>query len=89
MTTQYDKIDYSFKKAAVYRIVVQGDIDTEMSERLWGLQVNIDKGNRNKAISTLIGQIDDQSALAGILNTLHEMHMTVIAVNMLSEIENA
>ncbi len=80
--------EFSFRKPAIYKIVVQGEIDAEWSDRLWGLQVNISKAKNGKPITSLVGQINDQSALSGILTTLNDMHMTVISVNMLSEIES-
>ncbi len=87
MTEGLNNIDFDFKTAAAYRIVVQGKIDAERAESLLGLQATIKKINNQKFISMLVGQINDQAALSGILNMLYEMHMTVISVNMLSEIE--
>lgn len=83
-TEKYKSLNANFKKAAIYKITVQGTIDAKWSERLWGLQVNIEDENRQ--ISTLVGQINDQAALSGILNALYEMHTIVISVNMLSDI---
>jgi hypothetical protein len=34
-------------------------------------------------ITTLEGDLSDQAALAGILNTLYELHLTVISVKRL------
>lgn len=84
-TEKYKSLNANFKKAAIYKITVQGAIDAKWSERLWGLQVNIEDENRQ--ISTLVGQINDQAALSGILNALYEMHTIVISVNMLSDIK--
>jgi len=49
-----------------------------------GLQLSVEKGEGQKYVSTLIGKIDDQAALSGILNMLYDMHITVISVQMLS-----
>ena len=40
----------------------------------------------NKPISTMIGMIRDQSELSGIIILLHDMHITIISVNMLTEV---
>lgn len=88
-TDKYNTIDFSFKKAAIYKIVVQGEIDQEWLDQMMGLQVNIHKRKDKGSITTLIGQIHDQSALSGILTMINDMHMTVISVNMLSEIEES
>ena len=83
------KSDNYFKNAAIYKIVVQGELNAEWPIQSWGLQVNVQKVKGKKTITSLVGQINDQSALSGILNKLYDIHMTVISVNMLSEIENA
>lgn len=78
---------FSFIKPAVYKIKVLGDLNVSWSERLGGLQINIEKSKDRDPVSVLIGQINDQSALSGILNTLYENHLTIISVNML-KVEN-
>ncbi len=79
---------FSFEKAAIYKIVIQGEIDLEWSNHVMGLQVNVSRVRGKDSVTTLIGQINDQSALSGILTTLNDLHMTVISVNMLTDIEN-
>ena len=74
---------FSFIKPAVYKIKVLGDLNVSWSERLGGLQISIEKTKDKGPVSMLIGQINDQSALSGILNTLYENHLTIISVNML------
>ena len=78
----------NFKKEAVYKIVVNGVLNESYSRRLPAMQIIVSKENRNKPFTTLIGEIKDQAALSGILNSLYDMQYTVISVNMLSEIEN-
>ncbi len=86
MTEKNKDLESSFTKPAIYKIVGQGKIDYKLANRMLGLQVNVEKGEGQKYYSTLIGKINDQAALSGILNTLYDMHITVISVNMLSEI---
>jgi hypothetical protein len=76
----------NFKKPTIYKIVVQGTIDTNSWDYFSGLQISV---NKNKSTTSLIGMISDQSALSGILSKLYDMHMTVISVNMLSETDNS
>ena len=78
----------SFRKAAIYKIVVQGILEESWSDRYRGMQISVERKKGKAVFSTLVGEIRDQAALSGILNTLYEMHLTVISVNMLSEIEN-
>ena len=78
---------FSFIKPSVYKIKVLGDLNVSWSERLGGLQISIERSKDRDPVSVLIGQINDQSALSGILNTLYENHLTIISVNML-KVEN-
>ena len=80
--------DFNFKKAAIYKIVVQGAINESWSDRMHGMQIKVEKRTDNIPFSSLVGEIRDQSALSSILNSLYDMHMTVISVNMLSDIED-
>lgn len=77
--------EFSFTKAAVYKIKVLGDLNVSWSERLGGLQISVERSEDKEPVSVLIGQMNDQSALSGVLNTLYENHLTIISVNMLKE----
>ncbi len=37
-------------------------------------------------VSTLTGELPDQTALAGVLNALYEMHLTVLSVEYLKSV---
>ena len=76
-----------FKKSTIYKIVVEGELDDSWSERL-GLQITMEKKAGKRPSSFLVGRITDQAALSSILNSLYDMHMTVISVNMLTDMED-
>ena len=78
---------FNFKKSAIYKIVVEGNLDESWSDRL-GLQITVQKKAGKKPISLLVGKIADQAALSSVLNSLYDMHMTVISVNMLTDVED-
>ena len=78
----------NFKKAAVYKIIVKGKIYEGFTERMQGMQLKVESGTNRESYSTLVGEIRDQAALSGILNDLYDMHMTVISVNMLTDISD-
>jgi hypothetical protein len=82
-----DKVSYefSFKKPAIYKIKVLGDLGESWSERLGGMQINVERSQDKSPVSVLIGQINDQSALSGVLNTLYELHLTIMSVNVLKD----
>ena len=80
--------NFSFKKPAIYKIKVQGNLNTRYtrwSERLGGLQISVEKSGDKDPVSVLIGQINDQAALSGILNALYENHLSIISVNLLED----
>ncbi len=73
--------EIDFKKKAIYKIIVKGSVNNELSNSLLGMQIYKDRINKTE--SSIVGVISDQAALSGILNTLYEKHLTVISVNML------
>jgi hypothetical protein len=85
MTSKKMVPEFGFQKVAVYKIVVQAELDESWSERLGGFEIKIERLKGKKPVSVLVGQINDQSALSGIMNMLYEFHIPIISVNMLSE----
>ncbi len=75
----------NFIEANIYRIIVKGSINKDLSNSLQGMQIYKDR--KEKTESSIVGMISDQAALSSILNTLYEKHLTVISVNMF-EIKN-
>jgi hypothetical protein len=68
-------------KAAIYRIKVRGMVPESWHERLGGLQIS----NKTEDGVTLEGRLPDQSALAGVLDTLFSLHLSLLEVNCLEE----
>ena len=61
---------YPFHRPGIYRIRVLGSIDENWSERLGNLRIKA-------------GRVRDQAELAGLLNSLYELHLTLLSVEML------
>ena len=76
---------FMFGGPAVYRIVVLGDIDTGASESLGGMRIDAIGGEDGERVTTLVGRLKDQAHLAGILNTIHEMHLPLLEVEKLDD----
>ena len=70
---------------ATYRIRVQGKLDEGWLDRLGGLAITADTTAVNKPVTILVGHLLDQAALAGVLNTLYEMHLPLLSVENLDE----
>lgn len=65
---------------ANYRIFVQGILDQNWSGRLGGLEITIAAAQEEKLVTKLTGELMDQAALIGVINTLYELHLPLLAV---------
>jgi hypothetical protein len=66
---------------AIYRIEIRGLLDDSWSARLGGLSItSVQDLEYGDQITTLEGSVPDQAALLGILNTLYNLKLPLIAV---------
>ncbi len=72
-----------FDLPAAYQIVVQGRVAPDMSDLLGGMTLQVISGEAGSPATILSGELSDQAALAGVLNLLYELHLTVISVERL------
>jgi hypothetical protein len=72
---------------AKYRISVVGVLEESFSDRLCGLTIRNTQPDQSasKPVAILTGQLADQAALFGVLNTLYNMRMPLLAVEYLNE----
>jgi hypothetical protein len=54
-----------------------------MSELLGGMNISQAKVEAGPPVTTLEGELRDQAALAGVLNSLYELHLSVLSVTCL------
>ena len=54
-----------------------------MSDLLGGMTISPDTMEAGQTVTTLSGELVDQAALAGVLNMLYELHLTVLSVKRL------
>ena len=65
-----------------YRITVRGLLEKSWASRL--ADMNITGSSRGDERETvLIGRLQDQAALFGVLNTLYELHLPVLSIELL------
>ena len=83
MTSVATRNPIPFDCPAIYQINVRGRIDPNWSDRLEGMQISLIRLETELPITTLVGELFDQSSLAGVLNTLYELHLMVISVTCL------
>jgi hypothetical protein len=76
---------YPFDRPGNYRIRVLGVLDERFSERLGGLRIRKCSIEDNEApVTELVGQVRDQAELAGLLNNLYELHLTLRSVEYIN-----
>ena len=85
MTREESRKKFSFTRPGNYRIRVQGFLDERWSERLGGMYITINHREDRGMLATLVGRLQDQAELAGVLNTLYEMHLPLLSVEYLDE----
>jgi len=59
-------------------------LDESWYERLAGMSISTDSREDRGSVTTLVGQMRDQAELAGVLNTLYELHLTLLSVEYLN-----
>ena len=68
----------------MYRIRVRGQLDSSWSERLGGMTMTTTGGMDTDETTMLEGQLLDQAALTGILNTLYDMQLPLVSVECIN-----
>ena len=61
---------------AIYQICVEGTLASEWSKRLAGMRITPADESR----TMLVGRLNDQAALSGVLTALYELHLPVYSV---------
>ena len=72
-----------FDSPALYQISVEGQLDPTWSDRLDGMSICQATVEAGTPVTSMEGELQDQTALAGVLNTLYELHLPVILVKRL------
>ena len=73
-----------FNRSGKYRILVHGSLDKSWSERLGGLRIAPSSTKGQGSVTSLVGQVRDQAELAGVLDTLYELHLSLLSVEYLN-----
>ena len=68
---------------ATYRIRVQSRLDESWSERLGGLRITTCDQGDHAPVTTLVGTVKDQAELIGIVNSLYDLHLPLLSVELL------
>ena len=74
----------NFCTPATYSIHVEGLLDKSWSERLAGMNIETIKRKNLPPVTTLSGRLTDQAELLGVLNSLYNLRVTLIAFERLN-----
>jgi len=85
MPNKYNGKHLKLWTPATYRIEVEGDLDKSFSERLGGMRITRSRRENQTAVTTLEGRVRDQAELAGVMNSLYELHLPILSVQNLTE----
>ena len=69
---------------ATYRIEVEGHLDESWSERLAAMRIATRKRADQSSVTTLIGRLRDQAQLSGVLNSLYDLHLSILKVEVVN-----
>ena len=73
----------TFGGPATYCILVKGTLREDWSDRLGGMSITNRTQGEHETVTELVGQLLDQAALAGVLETLYELHLPILSVTYL------
>ena len=84
MSLSRSRGDYPFDRPGKYCIRVQGFLDETWSERVAGMNITASSQGSQGQVTMLVGKLKDQAELAGVLNTLYELHLPLLSVELLT-----
>ena len=86
MTQSDTRKSFPFNRPRNYRIHVLGSLDESWSEKLGGLRITAcSQKDQEGSVTELFGKVRDQAELAGLLDSLYELHLTLASVEMLTD----
>jgi len=70
---------------ATYRIEVEGLLAESWSDRLAGMRITARNRSDQTTVTTLVGRLRDQAELSGVLNSLYDLHLSILKVEVVNE----
>ncbi len=88
-TLNYHHPVYLSDTPARYRIRIKGPLDKRRSEYLCGMSISSARRSGGAILTTLVGELTDQAALLGVLNSLYDMGYPLLKVERLGPLPSA
>jgi len=65
-----------------YRIEVEGHLAESWSDCLAGMRITVGKRLDQTMMTTLVGRLRDQAELSGVLNSLYDLRLPILKVEI-------
>ena len=85
MQEEQDWSQFNLGTPAVYRIKIRGYLDVDWSNRLGGMTIQHTSADGKTTITALHGEMVDQAALFGVLNSLYGLGFPILSVECTPE----
>jgi hypothetical protein len=72
-----------------YRICVEGRLSSSWSDRLGDLAITVHSAKGRQPVTTLTGEVLDQTALMGVLSALYDMGFPLLELQRLEPLPTA
>jgi len=88
MSDVYDGKPLKIWAPARYHIEVEGQVSKSWSKQFGKLRISTRKRMDNSTVTILVGRVRDQAELSGLLNSLYEIHLPILSVELLADEAN-
>ena len=85
MPNSSQKERFTLGTSATYRIGVQGRLTGSLINRLGGMRIDTSTQGDKGPETTLVGRVRDQAELIGVLNSLYELHLPLMSLEILND----
>ena len=68
---------------ATYEIRVQGSLPERWRDYVQSMHISIEGEGGETAVTTLTGELADQGALLGVLNTIYDLRLALLSIDCL------
>jgi hypothetical protein len=79
--------DLKFTSQATYQIFIKGFLDESWSDRLNGMTIGHLNSDAGLPVTKLWGKVQDQAELLGVMNSIYEMHLPLISLELIEDFE--
>ncbi|NOQ20257.1 MAG: hypothetical protein GQ571_09850 [Desulfobacterales bacterium] len=84
MTDNLSKKRIKLWTPVTYRIEVEGHLAESWSNCLAGMRITVSKRSDQTTKTTLSGRLKDQAELSGVLNSLYDLHLSILKVEVVT-----